>query len=113
MTISLTAAGGGITFSFSPMKSLLGAYLRQLRGTESRLQFARRLGLSYTFVREMELGNRFPSDEVLLALGGTLNADHRRLLLYVYSDRSPALHKVLKEHEPASLWALPDNLSAK
>lgn len=87
------------------MKSLLGTYLRQLRGNQSRLSFARTLGLSYTFVREMELGNRLPSDEVLLAMGVTLQADHRRLLLYAYCDRSPALKKVLQEHEVSDLWA--------
>jgi transcriptional regulator with XRE-family HTH domain len=86
------------------MKSLLGVYLRQLRGDQSRLQFAKRLGLSYTFVREMELGNRLPSDGVLLELAASLQADPRRLLLYAYSDRSPPLRKVLQENDVAGLW---------
>jgi transcriptional regulator with XRE-family HTH domain len=91
------------------MESLLGVYLRELRGEESRLQFAKKLGLSYTFVREMELGNRLPSDEVLLDLASRLHADHRRLLLYAYSDRSPPLRRVLEENDVASLWvASPD-----
>lgn len=86
------------------MKSLLGAYLHQLRGTESRLQFSKRLGLSYTFVREMELGNRLPSDEVMSKIATRLGADPRRLFLYAYSDRSAALRKVLQENDVAELW---------
>jgi len=73
------------------MKQLLGSYLRSLRGNESRLKFSKRIGLSYTFVREMELGNRLPSDEVLSSLAARLQVDHRRLFLYAYCDRSPAL----------------------
>ncbi len=87
------------------MKSLLVVYLRQPRGEDSRLGFAKKLGLSYTFVREMELGNRLPSDEVLLALAAKVHADHRRLLLYAYCDRSPPLRKVLQESDVAELLA--------
>ena len=43
----------------------LGTILRTVRGSESRVQFARRLELSYTFVRALEHGQRFPSDPVL------------------------------------------------
>lgn len=81
------------------MKHLLGDYLRELRGTESRLSFSKRVGLSYTFVREMELGNRLPSDEVLLALALRLEVDHRRMVLYAHCDRSPALLQVLQGTE--------------
>ncbi len=88
------------------MKSLLGAYLRHLRGTQSRLQFAKRLSLSYTFVREMELGNRLPSDEVLLKISTRLEADQRRLFIYAYSDRSPTLRKALQESNLAELRAM-------
>ena len=87
------------------MKHLLGAYLRELRGGQSRLAFAKSLGLSYTFVREMELGNRLPSDEVLMALGDVLQADQRRLLLFAYCDRSAALRRVLQESDVSDLIA--------
>ena len=83
------------------MKRLLGDYLKTLRGSESRLKFSRRIGLSYTFVREMELGNRLPSDEVLCSLAERLQVDHRRLFLYAYCDRSPALLGALQ----AGGWA--------
>ena len=88
------------------MKSLLGGYLRQLRGKESRILFARRAGLSYTFVREMELGNRRPSDPILVQLAERLSADPRRMFLYAYCDRSPGLRKVLQDGELADLWEL-------
>ncbi len=94
-----------VIVAVSAMKRLLGAHLRELRAARSRVQFAKLLGLSYTFVREMELGNRLPSDEVLLALADKLHADHRRLLIYTYCDRSPALRKVLGAPEFAFLMA--------
>jgi transcriptional regulator with XRE-family HTH domain len=90
------------------MKRLLGSYLRELRGKESRVQFARRLELSYTFVREMELGNRLPSDEVLLDIGSRLGADPRKLVLFAHCDRSPSLLRVLQEHGVADL--LPEDV---
>jgi transcriptional regulator with XRE-family HTH domain len=87
------------------MKSILGHCLREIRGGQSRLQFAKRLGLSYTFVREMELGNRLPSDEVLLSLATRLEVDFGRLVLYAYCDRSPALRSVLLTRDIAGLLA--------
>lgn len=87
------------------MKRLLGRYLRNLRAGESRLKFAKQLGLSYTFVREMELGNRLPSDEVLLAVAARLSADPRRLMLCAYCDRSPALREVLGSPDLEKLLA--------
>lgn len=87
------------------MKSLLGHCLREIRGGQSRLQFAKRLGLSYTFVREMELGNRLPSDEVLLSLATRLEADYGRLVLFAHCDRSPALKSVLLTRDVAALLA--------
>jgi hypothetical protein len=86
------------------MKRLLGSYLQHLRGAESRVQFAKRVHLSYTFVREVELGNRLPSDEVLLEMAVLLPADARRLLLYAHCDRSPPLQRVLREADLDELW---------
>ena len=91
------------------MKRLLGNYLRDARAGGSRVQFARRLGLSYTFVREVELGNRLPSDEVLLDIAQRLSVDARRLVLYAHCDRSPELYKILRENDVASL--LPANIA--
>ena len=93
------------------MKSLLGHCLREIRGGQSRLQFAKRLGLSYTFVREMELGNRLPSDEVLLSLASRLETDHGRLVLFAYCDRSPALRSVLLSRDVRTLLAQADSES--
>lgn len=59
------------------------------------MQFARKLGLSYTFVRAMEHGLRYPSDKVLLEIAQRLGLDADELLLAAYCDRSPYLAKVL------------------
>jgi len=82
--------------------------LRDLRAGQSRLQFAKTLGLSYTFVREMELGNRLPSDEVLLELASRISADPRPLVFCAYCDRSPALRKVLSSSDISDLLAILD-----
>lgn len=74
----------------------LGAILKRARGKESRVQFARKLELSYTFVRAMEHGLRFPSDKVLLDIAGRLGESSEELLLAAYCDRSPLLADVLK-----------------
>ncbi|MFT7484667.1 MAG: transcriptional regulator with XRE-family HTH domain [Candidatus Paceibacteria bacterium] len=73
----------------------LGAILKKARGKESRVQFARKLELSYTFVRAMEHGLRFPSDKVLLEIASRLGENPERLLLAAYCDRSPLLAEVL------------------
>lgn len=45
----------------------LGQYIRELRDTPdiSLREFAQKLGLSATFISDVELGKRHPSDEVL------------------------------------------------
>ena len=73
-----------------------GQILRRARGHESRLSFSRRLELSYTFVRSMEDGSRFPSDFVLETIAQRLNLDPDDLLLAAYCDRSPALATALR-----------------
>ena len=73
----------------------LGNILQRTRGKESRVQFARRLGLSYTFVRAMEHGMRHPSDRVLVESADRLGLDSSELLLAAYCDRSPMLARVL------------------
>ena len=89
----------------------LGAILKNARGKESRVQFARKLELSYTFVRAMEHGLRFPSDKVLLEIADRLGENSEELLLAAYCDRSPLLAEVLSargvaipegEEEPAA-----------
>ena len=74
----------------------LGNILQRARGKESRVQFARRLGLSYTFVRAMEHGMRHPSDRVLIEIADRLGLDASELLLAAYCDRSPMLAQVLE-----------------
>ncbi len=74
----------------------LGCILKNARGKESRVQFARKLELSYTFVRAMEHGLRFPSDKVLLEIAQRLNENPENLLLAAYCDRSPLLADVLE-----------------
>lgn len=77
------------------MERLFGKCLQRARGKSSVNQLAQRLDLSYTFVREMELGNRLPSDEVLMDIAMKLGIDFREALLAVYCDRSADLAKVL------------------
>ena len=74
----------------------LGNILQRTRGKESRVQFARRLGLSYTFVRAMEHGMRHPSDRGLVEIADRLGLDSSELLLAAYCDRSPMLARVLE-----------------
>jgi len=75
----------------------LGAILKRARGKESRVQFARKLELSYTFVRAMEHGLRFPSDKVLMEIADRLGIDQEEMFLAAYCDRSPMLAQVLRD----------------
>jgi transcriptional regulator with XRE-family HTH domain len=68
-----------------------GELLLEKRGGRSRAEFARELGLSYTFVREMEAGNRFPSEGTIPDLASKLGVDGGYLALLVHCDRSPLL----------------------
>ena len=79
------------------MKSHLGTLLRRARGEESRVSFARKLGLSYTFVRAMEYGHRSPSDRVLADMASRLELDPAEFLIAAWSDRSPELARVLRK----------------
>ncbi len=65
----------------------LGTILERSRGENTRVQFAKGLGLSYTFVRAMEHGLRFPSDKVLMEIAEKLGLDPEELLLAAYCDR--------------------------
>lgn len=85
----------------------LGEILRKARGDQSRVQFARKLKLSYTFVRAMEHGLRFPSDKVLREIAERLELDPDELILAAYADRSPMLARVLEKRG----IALPGSLS--
>ncbi len=79
----------------NPSGSLFGAMLRRTRGKESRLSFSKRLGLSYTFVRSMESGTRYPSDDVLQEIARKLRLSEDELLLAAHCDRSPGLMSAL------------------
>lgn len=78
------------------MTGKLGTILRRKRGNASRLSFARKLQLSYTFVRALEEGIRLPSDEVLMEIAEALDLDFRQLILAAYCDRSPTLEETLR-----------------
>ena len=73
----------------------LGTRLHALRGERSLVAFSRALGLSYTFVREMERGNRLPSDDVILRLAERLHVEPGELALLTYCDRSELLARHL------------------
>lgn len=79
-----------------------------MRGTRSLVAFAKSLGLSYTFVREMERGNRLPSDEVTLQLAERLQIDAGELSLLTYCDRSPMLAEHLQKLGVAAAAPKPD-----
>jgi transcriptional regulator with XRE-family HTH domain len=61
-----------------------------------RSDFARLLGLSYTFVRCLERGERFPSDEVLLLLSQKLSLELDEIAIAAYCDRSRHLTSALQ-----------------
>lgn len=77
------------------MEHGLATYLHQMRGQDSLVAFSRKLGLSYTFVREMERGNRLPSDDVIVRIGERLAVDPTDLALLTYRDRSSLLAQAL------------------
>lgn len=80
---------------FEP-RNVLGDLIIQARGKESRVQFARRLGLSYTFTRALESGTRFPSDAVLAHIAKELGLELHKLVLAAYCARSQALTDALR-----------------
>lgn len=59
----------------------LGQYVRELRDAKdiSLREFAQMLGLSATFVSDIELGKRHPSDDVLAKMGKILGASLAQL----------------------------------
>ena len=79
------------------MQGRLGTILRRARGDASRLSFARKLRLSYTFVRSLEEGLRLPSDDVLIEIADHLGLDRKELILAAYCDRSSVLEGTLRE----------------
>jgi transcriptional regulator with XRE-family HTH domain len=79
------------------MAKSLGRILLASRGGLSRAEFARRLDFSYTYVRALELGLRFPSDPVLSEIARKLGLDADELIIAAYCDRSPHLHRALRE----------------
>ncbi len=78
------------------MPDFLSSILRGARGDDSRMSFAKRLGLSYTFVRSLEDGLRLPSDEVLTQIAANLGRSSDELLVAAYCDRSPMLSEALE-----------------
>ena len=78
------------------MKRRLGRILEEWRGDRPRTELARLLDMSYTFVKSMESGIRFPSDPELLRIAKKLKLDPDTLLIAAYCDRSPALAAALE-----------------
>lgn len=78
------------------MQLRLGRILQSWRGDTPRTELARILGLSYTFVRAMEMGERHPSDPELRKIAKTLGLSIDELFIAAYSDRSPALALALQ-----------------
>ncbi len=79
------------------MTGRLGKLLKARRGEASRLSFAKKLTLSYTFVRSLEEGLRLPSDGIVEQIADCLDLDADELLIATYCDRSQALARVLTE----------------
>lgn len=75
----------------------LGRRLRRLRGQDPVGVFAERVGMSGTFLHDLETGRRLPSDEVLADLAARLGIDVGELILLAYLDRSPLLGRYLAE----------------
>lgn len=79
------------------MNTRLGNILTGVRGSDTRANFARRLELSYTYVRALELGLRSPSDSVLVEIANKLKLDPGELIIAAYCDRSKRLTDALAE----------------
>jgi transcriptional regulator with XRE-family HTH domain len=62
----------------------LGQRLRELRDKAdlSVRELAKRIGVSSPFISDIELGRRFPSEEILAKLGGALNVSLEDLKQY-------------------------------
>ncbi len=71
--------------------------LVSLRGGTTTAAFAKKLGLSYTFTREMTRGNRFPSDDVLVRISERCGTPLVELVIAAYTDRSELLRNGLKK----------------
>lgn len=81
------------------MKCRLGRILETWRGDTPRTELAEILGLSYTFVRSMERGQRFPSDPELKKIARKLGLSADDLIIAAYCDRSPLLASALQRRE--------------
>jgi transcriptional regulator with XRE-family HTH domain len=59
----------------------LGTRIRKLREAKdiSLREFARRIGISAAFISDIELGRRYPSDDMLLKIAVELEADVEEL----------------------------------
>ena len=83
------------------MKTTLGERIRELReGFDLSLrEFARKLGVSAAFVSDMELGRRFPSDELLQRIARELKTPLDELKAY---DARPPVDEIRRRsaHSP-------------
>lgn len=89
----------------------LGTMLRELRGTMTQIELARRAGISHGFVGHIESGARGCSDETLDALSAALDVsdDQRRSLraaAHAYRERVAELRAA----ERASISILAERL---
>ncbi len=75
----------------------LADILVSLRGDMTTADFAKKLGLSYTFTREMTRGNRFPSDDVLERIAARCRTPLVELVIAAYTDRSALLREGLRK----------------
>lgn len=78
------------------MGKRLGRILKSWRGDTPLTELSEILGLSYTFVRSMETGERFPSDRELMKISRKLGLEADELIIAAYCDRSPALASALE-----------------
>jgi transcriptional regulator with XRE-family HTH domain len=80
---------GASLFGRQMIEPSLGQRLRELRDKAdlSLRELAKRIGVSSAFLSDIELGRRFPSEEILAKLAGALNESLEELKKY--DNRAP------------------------
>jgi transcriptional regulator with XRE-family HTH domain len=86
-------------------KKTLGQYIRDRRDKIdlSLREFARKIDCSAAFVSDIELGRRYPSDEVLKSMAKVLGDSIEKLKSY---DSRPPVEHVKRAVEQDPNWAL-------
>ncbi|NJP21483.1 MAG: helix-turn-helix transcriptional regulator, partial [Hydrococcus sp. CRU_1_1] len=68
------------------VKQHLAELLRELRGSETQRQFAKRLGTSYTSIQDWEKQIRLPSEKNLQRIAQLKDWTYEELILFLFGN---------------------------